>query len=50
MMDMFDRLLRERLVTEWTQNQRHNDLETVIHEICSRKISPNQALNMLLSA
>ena len=49
LMDLFNCLLREKLMAEWVHHQQNNGLEDVIREVQAREISPNQALNKLFS-
>jgi len=42
--DLFERLLREKLFTEWKRNIQNRKYEQILGEIHTRKISPYQAL------
>jgi LAO/AO transport system kinase len=47
LMDLFNRLLRERLFSDWLNALPEESLADVIQKIQTRKLSPHQALNQL---
>jgi LAO/AO transport system kinase len=49
LLDLFNRLLREKLFLDWTRDQKKNGFEQALMDIRERKISPNQAVNRLFS-
>jgi LAO/AO transport system kinase len=45
--DLFDRLLRERLMADWRQENQKENIDAVLGAVYSRKLSPYQALEEL---
>lgn len=43
--DLFERLLREKILADWSQKHPDNEFSNIIQAIQQRKLSPNQALN-----
>ncbi len=47
--DLFDRLLREKLMEDWRQMNQKDNIEQILRAVYSRKMSPNKALEAFFS-
>ncbi len=47
--DLFERLLREKLIENWRELNQKDSIEKILQEIYSRKKSPHQALDAFIS-